>query len=291
MAVSRRNQKMLALAIVLIALVAVFVVLRENKGQESVAEVRGRKLTETDLADHDRIYNAVRRYQQRQDQSVSLALKDEVLQDLIEVTLIELEVEKRGIKVSQNEIDERKISDAEGLLREYGWSEADYEKKIRNDLFREKLEDELISWREAEFVALRIDVQPEEDQNAPAEEFIATLKAKAKEVFELVRDDFAAGIPAADIAASLESNRNVIGVFPPNTIQYKHLGGDALVGRLQRVTNANAISPVDKYILGLSVPTKAEVWCADDACYLIRVMRGKEGEFETFAQWLSQQKI
>ena len=291
-ALSENRKLILSLAVLATVTVGGIVLFFVQQGKESetpsspvIATVQGRKITEQNLSDYDRVYNAALRYQQSQDSSISLASRDETLQSLIEATLIELETGRRGIIVSENEIKARMDPNLGGFVLQYGWTEEDYKTKIRLDLLREKLEDVLTTWREAEFVAIRFDVFPEEHPNFTLEEF----QAKATVFLESVRTDFSAGKSVKDIAGTLESRGDVRAVFPQNAIQYRAVPADSIQARLQRVVPGPELLSGDKHISEIGINSIDEIWCAQDACYLIRITAGNDGEYPTLKDWLNAQ--
>lgn len=283
----RKSPKKLLFLIILMILIALgigyFFYSKKSPGSEVIAEVQGQKLTKQDLADFDRIYSAVNNYQRSATDSANLRSNKEPLDALIEQKIIEIEAKKKGINVSQEEINARKKPAGSQILSLYNWTEADYEKSLKNQILREKVEDVVTTWREAEFVSIRFDVL---ETRTPD---MNDLTHKAEKYLFEIRADFKNGRSVKDLAERLKNNQEVLKDFPINAIQHTIVPPDEQSKRLTRTTY-NYPFAAELKILELKVPTTDEFWCAGDACYLIRISAGNDGSYKTLNDFFEDQK-
>ncbi len=256
-----------------------------------VARVGDVVLTTSDLEAHDRVYNGVLRYQKSVDGSVALASRKEVLEDLIATTKLEIEARKRSIFPKKSDIEEEKdristkvggIAKLKAVWPKYGWTEVDFTRSVEIDLLKASLEKVLVVWREAEFVSLRWDVLADRNPNVSLYRTKATQFLKAKE------EQFAAGAEISALVNLCKEDKNILVYFPRNAIGSQQLANNPSVRELQKTT-ADKTNVLDQKILSMKVPTKSEVWCDKDACYLIRVVRGNQGTYLSLEDWLAKQ--
>jgi len=280
----------LAIFLLLIASVAALSVYY-FQNRDIVARVGGVVLTTKDLEAHDRVYNGVLRYQKSVDESVSLASRKEVLDDLIKVTKIELEAKERNVYPRSEAIEEQKdklairaggIIKLEALWPRYGWTETDFTRSVQIDLVKQSLEGVLVAWREAEFIALRWDVLPDRDPD------VSFYKSQAQKLLKAKEAAFEAGQNIASLVNLCKQDKNILKYFPRHAIGSQQLANNSQLRQLQRTTS-DKTNVLDKKILSMKVPTKSEIWCDEDACYLIRVVGGNQGTFSSLEEWLKTQ--
>ncbi len=248
-----------------------------------IARVKGVAITDEDLVKFDKIYNALVKYQKQLDPKVEVPSREETLQALKEKIVIDIEAKSKKLVVSAEEIKNRNKSFNPAI---YGLNEQEAEELAKLNITREKVQQALLTWKEAEFISLRFDVLPE--THAPLT--LDQWKGKAKEFFEIVKERFSKGEEVIELGKVLATNSEVLKYFPANAVQVKKMPEDKMQRQLNQITPQSNF-PVEKHILKLKVGTNSEVWCSDtnDACYMIRVLAGNDGYEGTFKEWLKEQ--
>ena len=229
---------------------------------QPLAVVNGVALDQDDYKDHERLLNSQKRYQQKSDKTVKLFSEKEVTEDLIKVTKMEVQARKLSVYPTSTQIKEYKneiIKNAGSLERvtavnkSYGWTESDFERNIFISVLKTNLENVVVLWREAESVSLRFDILPVKDPD------LSYYKPKAQEFLKAHQEEMGNNVPIKTIVDKLKADPAVTQVFP-NAVGYRELSSNLTLRRIQRVTKANTLSQ-DQHILGMKVPTKAEIWC------------------------------
>lgn len=291
----------------------------QGSGDDAVLiVVGGRSITEGDLKAYDLIYNGLARFQQFVDEEateaaeiVELAGRDEVLASLIRSIKIEILADREGVEVSEQDINAEieKLGGRDVLeanVSRYGWSFEDWNRSIELIIREQKLNDRLTFWREAEFLALRFDVLPIEVEENDVPEY----QDNSRIVLNKVKEQFENGENVVELAQIILNDEIVKRDFAPIAVQYLELSDDPNIRRTQRfeksittpigiVTNKSKpgdfeeptrLEPLrfEQHVLGMGAPTKSELWCDLPACYLIRVLDGSEGGYDSLDDWLKE---
>ncbi len=284
--------------------------------EKVLTRVEGEAITQTDLDNHDLLLNGPLLHQKSFSEDAVILSSDEVLQDLKRVTRMRVEADRLGVAPTEEEIQARKDSLIKAAVGEenikhqislYGWNLNDWSRNVEIEILTEKVTDAVTFWREAEFVAMRFDVLVHSEQN------LERLTPIAKKHLEGIEAKFAAGGSTKKLAESLQKDKKVLTDFTANSIQYTTLSSDSAERASQRIRkNSDSGTPevieseggllptvvptreplaVDKHILEMKVPTKAEIWCDGPACYLIRVAAGSDGKYASLDDWFKAQGL
>lgn len=289
--INKKPLLIVSIVVVLGLILLGIIYLNQVVNGDVVAQVGAKTLTKEDLAQHDRIYNGVLRFQQKSDKTVVLHSSKEVLDDLIRVTKMDNEAAKRKISPKPADIEaekENQATKAGGIIQlkakvaAYGWSDTDLDRNIHIQLVKRNLEAVLIAWREAEFIALRWDVLKDKNPD------LNLYKSKAKEFLKAKEARFASGEEIVTLANLCREDKEILNYFPRHAIGAQQLSNDAKLRSYQRTT-ADKTNVLDKKILTMKVPTKSEIWCDDAACYLIRIVGGNSGTYESLDEWVKTQ--
>lgn len=298
------GNKKIVLACVVVFLVGIFLVvflqfykIHFESGSveisKIIARVEGNPLSELDLENYNRAQKLT-----IQDNSLKPGLTG-----LKRITVMEIELVKQNAFPTQEELETQLV---EQVKKHGGKKTDDLKRAVEIYLVKDRLLDKITFWREAEFLALRLDVLPM--SKIPASTTL--YQEKSRGVLEQVRKRFNAGEDVSKLAQIVRDNEVVKRDFVPNAVQYLKLSENGFERKTQRFVKQTTPSVKDSaidqskpgdvvenvrkpfaqelHVLEMKTPKSNDLWCDVDACVLIRVLNGANGNYTSLDDWLKE---
>lgn len=247
-----------------------------------VAKVDGQPITRSQVISVQKILEGPLKAQKTRIASVSAEVSfDTALEETKKRVKIQLEGQKRSINVSDKEIEDFKkslpISDMfTSQIALYGWTEKDWQDNARYTLLQEKVKKAVISFRNVQIVSLRWDfIEP--SKRPP----LQNLQTDAKNLLKPILGTFDQG-RSLDETFSLVNTDEVKKVFVP---QKSSATPSNLASEIKKqallITSPSKDDDLGNFIIKKQLPSKADIFCNQTACYAIKFIDGNNGQYAT----------